>query len=92
MSGLTEYEKREFKAGFELLDKDKDGVCRGKTEWNEDKTELITNSYRTKDPKRTYKSVRALATTSDKKMIITTTNHLGKTLIQNYELDETQGK
>ena len=26
MSGLTEYEKREFQAGFALLDKDKDGV------------------------------------------------------------------
>eukprot|EP01083_Nonionella_stella_P212181 766520_1 len=26
MSGLTEYEKREFTAGFALLDKDKDGV------------------------------------------------------------------
>lgn len=26
MSGLTEYEKREFQAGFELLDKDKDGT------------------------------------------------------------------
>eukprot|EP00483_Globobulimina_turgida_P011580 UN11602 len=26
MSGLTEYEKREFTAGFGLLDKDKDGV------------------------------------------------------------------
>eukprot|EP00484_Ammonia_sp_Unknown_P029228 CAMPEP_0197027014 /NCGR_PEP_ID=MMETSP1384-20130603/7012_1 /TAXON_ID=29189 /ORGANISM="Ammonia sp." /LENGTH=143 /DNA_ID=CAMNT_0042455803 /DNA_START=101 /DNA_END=532 /DNA_ORIENTATION=- len=26
MSGLTEYEKREFQAGFALLDKDKDGL------------------------------------------------------------------
>ena len=26
MSGLTEYEKREFAAGFKLLDKDNDGV------------------------------------------------------------------
>merc|ERR1711971_927771 len=26
MSGLTEYEKREFQAGFKLLDKDADGI------------------------------------------------------------------
>eukprot|EP00484_Ammonia_sp_Unknown_P017418 CAMPEP_0197036128 /NCGR_PEP_ID=MMETSP1384-20130603/13731_1 /TAXON_ID=29189 /ORGANISM="Ammonia sp." /LENGTH=226 /DNA_ID=CAMNT_0042466265 /DNA_START=45 /DNA_END=725 /DNA_ORIENTATION=- len=70
--------------------KDKDGVLRGKTVWNEDKTQLMSESYRVDDKTRTYKEVRAFSTTSDKKMIVTTTNEKGKTLVQNFELQEAQ--
>ena len=79
-------------SGQETEYKDKDGLCRATSEWNEDKTEIISHSYRVNDHKRTYKSIRQFSTTSDKKMIITTTNNIGKTLVQNFELDECDDK
>eukprot|EP00486_Rosalina_sp_Unknown_P001754 CAMPEP_0201568300 /NCGR_PEP_ID=MMETSP0190_2-20130828/9294_1 /ASSEMBLY_ACC=CAM_ASM_000263 /TAXON_ID=37353 /ORGANISM="Rosalina sp." /LENGTH=220 /DNA_ID=CAMNT_0047989249 /DNA_START=40 /DNA_END=702 /DNA_ORIENTATION=+ len=79
-------------SGEETEYKDKDGLCRATSEWNEDKTAIIGKAYRVDDKKRTYESIRQLSTTSDKKMIITTTNNLGKTLVQNFELDAPEKK
>eukprot|EP01083_Nonionella_stella_P239582 838391_1 len=65
--------------------KDKDGLCRSVSRWNDEKTMIISDMYRVDDEKRKYKSVRALSVMTDKKMIITTTNHHGKELVQNFE-------
>eukprot|EP00483_Globobulimina_turgida_P007473 UN07487 len=77
-------------SGEEVEYKDKDGRCRSVSRWNEDKTQILSEIYRPDDKKRTYKMVRALSVMSDKKMIITTTNHLGKELVQNYEKVESK--
>ena len=75
-------------SGEEIEYKDKDGYCVGVSRWNDDKTEMLTDIVRKDDKKRTYKGVRKFADATKKKMICTTTNHLGKVLVQTYELKQ----
>eukprot|EP01083_Nonionella_stella_P109743 320340_1 len=65
--------------------KDKDGPMQNVTKWNKDKTQLLTDIYRTNNKEHTYKQVRALSVLSDEKMIETITNCHGKELVRNYE-------
>merc|ERR1712129_282490 len=75
-------------SGDEIEYKDKDGPCCATAKWNEEGTEIISDVYRKDDKKRTYKLVRKFADDSKIKMICLSTNHLGKTLIQTYELQK----
>ena len=65
--------------------KDKDGIQRGLSKWNDDRTKVISNTYRTADTKRTYESVRYMA---GDKMMLDTTNCHGITLNQTFELEK----
>merc|ERR1711933_592998 len=62
--------------------KDKDGPQRGLSKWNEDRTKVISDTYRVEDNKRTYKAVRYM---SGDQMMLETTNCHGITLTQTFE-------
>ena len=72
----------------EFENKDKDGLCKGVSRWNEDKSRILSDCYRADDKTRTYKGVRYMSVMSDDKMLIETTNKHGITLTQNYEREK----
>ena len=65
--------------------KDKDGPQKGLCKWNEDRTRIISDTYRVEDAKRRYKSVRYMSVMNDNKMMVDTTNCHGITLTQTFE-------
>merc|ERR1712136_523369 len=63
--------------------KDKDGPQKGLSKWNEDRSRILTETYRTDDTTRKYKSVRYFSANGTK-MIVETTNKDGITLTQTF--------
>eukprot|EP01083_Nonionella_stella_P223529 796553_1 len=73
-------------SGKQTLTKDnRNGPMQNVTKWNADKTQLLTNIYRTNNPQHTYTQVRALSVLSDDILIETITNCHGKQLVRNYQ-------
>jgi len=63
--------------------KDKDGPQKGLSKWNEDRTRILSETWRVEDESRRYKSVRYFAE-NGAKMMIETTNKSGITLTQTF--------